>query len=353
MAASISQKNCRLEIGEKRKRDCFVASLLIGLLAMTTVLIGCSQKPYHKESRFLMWTLIEITCQDKRAASAAFDEIKRIEKIANKFDPLAEVSQLNTKGQIKASKDLINLVKESIRIYNLSNGAFDITINPLADLWKNKIKKARNPQKEVTLPSPREIEDKLALVGSDKILIDENNSVIRFTQPGVTIDLGGIAKGYAVDMAVKRLKEFGVNSALINAGGNIYCLGKKNNRPWHIGIQHPRNPDKIYFYLDLENQAVATSGDYQQFFVSKGRRYSHIIDPRNGYPVENKILSATIIANNATIADGLSTTVFVLGKEKGVELLKKMRDNIDFRIIEQAQKGPGPFLKGEDGENNS
>lgn len=302
---------------------------------MTTGLIGCSQKPYHKESRFLMWTIVEITSRDKLAANAALDEIKRIEKIANKFDPSSEVSQLNTNGEIKASKDLLNLARESIKIYNLSAGAFDITINPLADLWKSKIKEAASSQKEVPLPSPEQIKDKLKFVGSDKIFIDESNSIIKLTQPGVTIDLGGIAKGYAVDMAVKRLKEFGVNSALINAGGNIYCLGKKNNRKWHIGIQHPRNPNKIYFYLDLENQAAATSGDYQQFFVSGGSRFSHIIDPHTGYPVKNSIISVTIITDNATDADGLSTTFFVLGKEKGVELLKEMRDNINFRIIEE------------------
>ena len=131
-----------------------------------------------------------------------------------------------------------------------------------------------------------------------------------------------------------RLKELGITSAMVNAGGNIYCLGKKHSRKWRIGIQHPRKPQEILFYLELENQAVATSGDYQQYFSSKGRRYSHIIDPKSGYPVDNGVISATIIALDGASSDGLSTSVFVLGKEKGQELVKSLK-GVEARIIEE------------------
>lgn len=150
----------------------------------------------------------------------------------------------------------------------------------------------------------------------------------------MSIDLGAIAKGYAVDQAVKRLKGLGVQSALVNAGGNIYCLGKKGNRKWHIGVRHPRKSDEIIFYLDLENQAAATSGDYEQFFILDKKRYNHIIDPKTGYPVDNKIASATIVAQDATTSDGLSTTMFVLGKEKGLELANKI-DGVEVKIVEK------------------
>ena len=142
----------------------------------------------------------------------------------------------------------------------------------------------------------------------------------------MSIDLGAIAKGYAVDQAVKRLKELGVQSALVNAGGNVYCLGKKGSRKWHIGVRHPRKPDEIVFYLDLENQAAATSGDYEQLFILDKKRYSHIIDPKTGYPVDNKIASVTIIAPDAAASDGLSTAVFVLlGREKAWSGLEMTR----------------------------
>jgi thiamine biosynthesis lipoprotein len=121
---------------------------------------------------------------------------------------------------------------------------------------------------------------------------------------------------------------------MVNAGGNIYCLGKKYSRKWRIGIQHPRKSQEILFYLELENQAVATSGDYQQYFSSKGKRYSHIIDPKTGYPVDNGVISATIIALDGASSDALSTSVFVLGKEKGQELVKSLK-GVEARIIEE------------------
>ncbi|OGX42722.1 MAG: hypothetical protein A3H41_01975 [Omnitrophica WOR_2 bacterium RIFCSPLOWO2_02_FULL_45_28] len=314
--------------------------LLSAACCLLSVVSGCSLKPYHKETRIMMGTFVEITCQDKAAMNAAFEEIKKIENIANKFEPASEISRLNKNGEIKASADFLNLIKESKKYYALSGGAFDITVSPLVDTWKNKIKEAQEKKSAHLLPAEDELEDKLALVGSDKIFINEQESLIKFTQAplggqaGMSIDLGGIAKGYAVDKAVLRLKGLGINSCLVNAGGNIYCLGRKGKRKWHIGIQHPRNPEKLLFYLDLENQAVATSGDYQQYFIAEGKRYSHIIDPKTGYPVNNGLASVTIIAEDAAAADALSTTVFVLGKEKGRELLDKI-GNVQARIIEE------------------
>lgn len=281
-----------------------------------------------------MGTFVEITCQDKAAMNAAFEEIKKIENLANKFEPASEISRLNKNGEIRAGPDFLNLIKESKKYYALSGGAFDITVSPLVESWKNKIKEAQEKKSEGLLPAKDELENKLGLVGSDKIFINEDESAVKFARAGMSVDLGGIAKGYAVDKAVLRLKALGINSCLINAGGNIYCLGRKGKRKWHIGIRHPRNPGKIIFYLDLENQAVATSGDYEQYFMNAGKRYSHIINPERGEPVDNGLASVTIIAKDAAAADALSTAVFVLGKEKGQELLGKI-DNTEYRIIEE------------------
>lgn len=281
-----------------------------------------------------MGTFVEITCQDKQAMNEAFLEIKKIEAIANNFNPSSEISKLNLEGGINTSPDLFLMVKESLKYFTLSNGAFDITVAPMVSVWKQKIEEAQNPTIPVSLPSSKEIQLKLSLIGSEKISVDENTLTIAFTRAGMSIDLGAIAKGYAVDKAIARLKELGIRSCLVNAGGNMYCLGKKRNRKWRIGIRHPRNQEKILYYLDLENQAVATSGDYEQFFVLEGKRYSHIINPKTGYPVNNGIVSVTIITDNATRADALSTAVFVLGKEKGLGLAKRM-SNTDVRIIEE------------------
>lgn len=306
----------------------------LSIFLWIAILAGCSSRPYHKETRIMMGTFVEITCQDKTAMNAAFEEIKKVERIANKFLQQSEISIFNKNGEIKASPDFLNLIKESKKYYVLSGGAFDITVSPLVDIWKNKIKQAQEKKSEIILPAKDELENKLGMVGSDKIFINENESLVKFTQSQMSIDLGGIAKGYAVDKAVLRLKALGINSCLINAGGNIYCLGRKGKRKWHIGIQHPRNPRKLLFYLDLENQAVATSGDYEQYFMLAGKRYSHIINPGTGEPVDNGLASVTIITKDAAAADALSTTVFVLGKEKGQELLGKI-DNTEYRIIEE------------------
>lgn len=305
---------------------------------------GCSQKPYYKETRMLMGTFVEITCQDKQAINEAFDAMKKIDTLANNFDPASEISQLNRQGKIKASRDMAILIKESLKYYSLSSGAFDITIAPLAAMWKEKIKEADEKKAEISLPSKEEIESKLTLVGAYKISVDETLSLIAFTQEKMAIDLGAIAKGYAVDKAVSRLKDLGIHSALVNAGGNIYCIGKKGARKWHIGIRHPRKPQEIIYYVDLENQAAATSGDYEQFFTADKKRYSHIIDPHTGYPVTNGIVSVTVIASDAATADALSTTVFVLGKEEGQELIKKI-GNCQVRILEENSSNVSYYRK--------
>src|SRR3989338_109399 len=318
---------------EQRKNKNISPGLLFFVFCLLFSAVGCSFRPYHKEVRLIMGTIVEITCQDHTAIASAFKEIEKIDKIANNFNPDSEISKLNAGGQIQAGPDLFNMVRESLKYYVLSRGAFDITVGPVVKIWKEKIREAESKSRGLTLPAGSQIKKALSLVGSDKIILDDDASSISFTQFGMSIDLGAIAKGYAVDQAVKRLKELCVQSALVNAGGNVYCLGKKGSRKWHIGIRHPRKPDEIVFYLDLENQAVATSGDYEQFFILDKKRYSHIIDPKTGYTVDNKIASVTIIAQDATASDGLSTAVFVLGREKGLELADKI-DGVEVKIVE-------------------
>lgn len=298
----------------------FILTICLGIWG-----IACSSKPYYKETRFLMGTVVEIISQDMRANDLAFSEIKRIEKLLNKFDPHSEVSILNAYGLVKASPDTLRVIKISKEFNKLSDGGFDITVAPLVDLWKEAIKTK-------ILPKETQIIQARQMLGSQNILIDEKKSAIKFLKKGMQIDLGAIAKGYAVDSAINKLKEQGVESALVNAGGNIYCLGKKYNRPWRIGLQHPRQMNKMTGYLDLSDQAVATSGDYQQYFIYQGKRYSHIIDPKTGYPVDNGVVCVTVIAGDATTADALSTSIFVLGKERS-EVLAKIFPGVEVRII--------------------
>ena len=283
----------------------------IFIIIFMGLFLGCSAKPYIKETKLLMGTLIEITCQDKEAIKEAFKEIERLENLLSKFNPKSEISTLNKQKELLASETTCDIIKKAIYYSEISGGAFDISIAPLSDIWKKAISEKSLPKHEIVL-------EKLNNIGNDKIIIKECFITLK---NNASLDLGGIAKGYAVDKAIKKIRDMGIESAMVNAGGNIYCLGKKQNKKWKIGIQDPRNPNRITNKIELENQAVATSGDYEQYFEVENKRYSHIINPKTGYPVNNGIISVTVIANDATTADILSTSCFVLGEENSNKLI--------------------------------
>lgn len=286
------------------------------LLVFFAFLSGCSERGYFTRRGFAMGTFLEVTCASKDGAKIVFDEFKRLEGILSNFSETSEVSRLNKTGRLYAGKELSGLIRRSIQVSSESNGAFDITCAPLVDVWKKAIK-------DKALPDKKEIKKALALVGFKKIHIDGNSGLVSFRQKNMAIDLGAIAKGYAIDLATERLKAFGINSALINAGGEIYCLGTKSGTAWKVAIRNPRKSVEAIGILPLSNKAISTSGDYQQFFEIKGKRYSHIIDPHTGYPVDNGLIQVTIVADDAATADFLSTAVFVLGEKEGLKLAEK------------------------------
>jgi thiamine biosynthesis lipoprotein len=186
--------------------------------------------------------------------------------------------------------------------------------------------------KKYYLPNNEEIRHALSKVGFDKIIFNIDNNVVEFKIPGMKIDLGAIAKGYAVDCAVRKLKEHRIKSCLINAGGQIYCLGDKFGRPWNVAVRGARN-NGFRDYLKLKDEAVATSGDYEQYFMHKGKRYAHIFNPKTGYPADSGIVSVTVIAPDGLTADALATSIFILGKDKGLKLAKRFKD-VRVEIIE-------------------
>ncbi len=285
---------------------------------------GKPEKLYHQE-RIMMGTVVEATSQEERALKIVFDEIGRVENLLSRYIPESEISKLNRLGRLKVSPETFFVIKKSKEFYLASNGSFDITIAPLMDLWGFTDKQYRVPEK-------RKIKETLKLVGSDKIILRDSDNMVQFKIPGMKLDLGGIAKGYALDCAAKKLKEAGIKNCLINAGGQIYCLGKHFNKPWRIGIA-PSRGNKLNGYLDLTDKSSATSGDYEQYFSAGKIRYSHILNPKTGYPADSKITSVTVIANDGITADALATAIFVLGKDKGRELSRQFND-IQVKIYE-------------------
>jgi len=263
-----------------------------------------------------MGTFATVISCDERAAGIAFAEIGRIEKLLSKYDPDSEISRLNSAGYIQASPETYYIIKKSKDFSAASSGAFDITVAPLVELWGFK-------DRDFRLPAKGEIALALQRIGSDKIILNDAGRSVKFSTAGMSVDLGAIAKGYAVDCAVRKLKESGITSALVNIGGETYGLGTKAGRPWTVAI---RSPDKKGFAgrLELIDRGVSTSGNYEQFFIKDGIRYAHIFDPGTGMPADSGITAVTVLANDCLIADSLSTAIFVLGKEKGSAFVKNI-----------------------------
>jgi thiamine biosynthesis lipoprotein len=242
-----------------------------------------------------------------------------VEDLASFHKPskLSEVNDHAGEGPFKPDPELLALIKESLRVADRSGGAFDPTIGPLSRLWNFSGGEPR-------LPEESEIAQALPKVGWQKVKIDETAGTIELPERGMALDLGGIAKGYALHRAAAVIRRLGVRNALVNAGGDILVVGEKApGRPWRIGIQDPRDPRGIAAVVDLRDRVILTSGDYERCFIKDGKRYHHILNPRTGYPAEGT-QSVTIIAPEGVTADGTSTAVFVLGPEEGLKYIESV-----------------------------
>ena len=291
---------------------------IVLILVIHLALVGCTDREYS-EKRVLMGTIFEIKvyCKNSKKAKdsidAAFKDIDRMENLFSVYKPESDVSVLNATGVYQVSEEVMELTKLSVHYSSITGGAFDITVLPLISMWKSASKSGK-------IPSDSEVEECMKLVGSGKINIDEKNQKIYFPKRGMKIDFGGIAKGYAVDRAVKLLKQNGIHTGLVNAGGNIAVFG---SREWRISVRNPDKTGDDITVLTMRDLSVATSGDYERYFFLDKKKISHIINPFTGYPAEG-VLSVTVVTENPASADVLSTAVFVLGPVKGVELIEKL-----------------------------
>lgn len=295
-----------------------------------------SQSAWLKQQQDIMGTqiVVNIWYQNKNSANSCsqkvFAEMKRIDALMSPYrsgSELAKVNQLASKQPVGISKELFRLIKQSIDVSEKSEGAFDITFASVGYLYDY-----RNRQK----PSDQFIANKLAAINFRNIKLNENDYSISFTRQGVRIDLGGIAKGYAVDNAIEILKQCGVQHGLVSAGGDSRILGDRNGRPWVMGVRHPRNKNEVVLKLPLTNAAISTSGDYERFFIEDGHRYHHIIKPQTGKPV-TETWSATVIGDQAWLTDALSTTLFVLGVKPALKLIDQY-ENMEAIIIDAKGK---------------
>ena len=308
--------------------------LATGLLAcLIVVLVGFCQcgvsLQRFEESRSLMGTYVKVVVYAdegiaEEAIDAAFARIEEIEKIASIFDSDSEAFRLNQHGYLDApSQELLELIDLSLDYYRLTDGCFDVTAQPLLELWQYDPDAEKQFWELEESVQMERINEALKLTGSDKIVIEDNR--VSFEEEGMEITFGGIAKGYAVDEALEVLESMGIRYALIDAGGDIGTLGSKpNGELWNVALVNPDDTSQSLATFHVRDKAVATSGNYERYWDPE-KQVHHIMDPKTGYSATGCI-SVTIIAENCTQADILATGVFVLGAENGMRLVESQRD---------------------------
>lgn len=317
------------------------------LCCVLLFLSGVAQSAWHGDTQDVMGTRVSVGLwlddaeKAEQAVVAVMTEMRRIDA---EFSPYIETSQLyranqlapkaNAKNPLTITPELASIIDKSLYYSRLSDGAFDITFASLGRYYDYRAKlKPSEQQREALLPA----------INYRFIHLDPKANTLWFEHPKVYIDLGGIAKGYAVDRAISVLQGFGVQHATVSAGGDSRVLGDKLGRPWMVGIKNPRGKDGVAITLPLENCAISTSGDYERYFIDeKGERIHHILNPRTGKPT-NGVNSVTIIGPLGFDTDPLSTTIFVMGVEKGLALINQL---VDFDAVIIGSDGKVYYSKG-------
>lgn len=316
------------------------AGICIGILILTEGSRYFVQNQKCQKQLFAMDTYMEFTAYGKnseKAVDAAIEEVQKLDAMLSAENSKSEVYALNEQGNLQATDDLAELILRGKEIYQETDGLFDDTIYPVMKLWGF-------PTGNYHVPTAAEVQKKLALVDGNKVEIQTRDSdekgrdskeKVKFVTLGADqqIDFGGIAKGYTGQKLAELFQEYGVSSALVSLGGNIQAIGTKpDGSSWKVGIRDPKGGQQDYIgVLSVENQAVITSGGYERYFEEDGKTYIHIINPRTGYPADGDLLSVTIVSRDGTLADGMSTALYIMGYEKACQFWRQHRE--EFNVI--------------------
>ncbi|MGH1538286.1 MAG: FAD:protein FMN transferase [Gammaproteobacteria bacterium] len=302
------------------------------LLLMVTPL--CAE--WQTEDAAIMGTTIrvEVWHEDSTVRQQGIDKVlEEMERVNRLMSPYIEHSQLSKinkyahEGPVEVDRDLFKLIEKSLEVSRLTKGAFDITYASVGSLY--------NYKKEIK-PTEEEIAAAKLLIDYKNIVLDETQLSVAFLKEGVKIDLGGIAKGFSVDQSIQHLRDLNIKHALVSAGGDTRLLGDRRGRSWLVGIRDPANTDDVIVMLPLQDEALSTSGDYERFFIEDGQKYHHILHPTTGYSA-SEVRSVSILASDSTTTDAFSTSIFVMGASKGLELLNTL-EGVEGVIVDQQGK---------------
>ena len=298
----------------------------LAVLALTLLsLPAISHAEWYEREEAIMGTRIAVQLWSEdpalaeRAMDAVIAEMHRTDELMSTYKPGSQLSQVNEHAYerpVQVDADLIDVVEKSLEYSRLSDGVFDVTYASVGYLFDYR--------KHVH-PTDAQIAAALPAVDYRQVVVDHDARTIRFLKPGMRIDLGGIAKGWAVDRGIDILRELGIEHAMVNAGGDTRLLGDRRGKPWIVGIRDPRNEGKVVTRIPLQDEALSTSGDYERYFEEDGVRYHHILEPGTGRSPK-AVRSVTVIGPTATHTDGLTKPVFILGVERGLEFIRKVKD---------------------------
>jgi len=350
-------------LGKKNRRDTLIVIAVVIVMAGLAVLLvillnpGYTKEPY-KQQEYVLDDYVTITVYGEKqsqvegAVDAAFQELYRIEGLADRYVPESEISRVNASaaaGPVVLSDDLWEMFAAGMELYEASGGLFDITVGPLVDIWDVVGRGERGDAP----PTDEEIAKAMELVGSDKLVLDEAAHSVRFSREGMIVDLGGLAKGYALDRAEEVLLSRGIDSGIIDMISTSLTMGDKPNAAggpnWLIAISNPREGDYLATFSFPGRNYISTSGDNQRFFEYEGTRYHHIIDPRSGYPARGAIAVTVLGAKNGVWADAMSTTAFIMGYPDGLDWVESLDGSEALMVDPQGNvhftPGLEPFLE--------
>lgn len=283
---------------------------------------------------FAMDTYMTVTAFGSHAQEAvdqAVAEINRLDTLLSTGSADSEVSKINQGLETNLSEDTTYLLSRSLELYDSTDHVFNIAVYPLMEAWGFTSGNYRVPDQST-------LDDLLTYTDVSKINFNQKAASVDFDMEGMKVDLGGIAKGYTSTRIMDIYKACGVTSGLVNLGGNVQVLGAKTDgSAWRIGIQDPQDSESYLGALSIVDKAVITSGGYERYFEQDGKTYHHIIDPATGYPAENGLISVTIVSVDGTLADGLSTSLFIMGKDKAIDYWQAHSDEFDMILMDDAR----------------
>lgn len=310
------------------------SAIRIACCLLLIAAFGSAQAARVREVRPLMGTALELIAEGhdeaalRRAAEAAYAEMGRLSQMMNHYDASSRVSAINAAAglhPVEVPRELLEVLLQADRLSRRSRGAFDVTVGAMNG-WRFR-------QDDPRVPPPAELAAQLAKVDYRKMQVDAQLGTVFLTEPGMRIDLGGIAKIYILEAGRRTLEARGVARALLNGGGDVVVHADEPSPPWRVGVRDPREPARLIGLVELRRGCVASSGDYERYFMANGKRFHHVLDPRTGYPAEG-LRGVTLVSDQADAVNGLSVAVMVLGKLAGRKLVAES-PGVDALIVER------------------